>query len=489
MWKGEALLCTLNAYVHIVLYLFNHVTLPSTQKQLLNSTLLHPPPKTRTTKISFGVLKEAKHTTNRYSRVGVFNDQGFLKGSERIMLEEDDGGLRVAKVGGVGGGWLNITSPLNLEGNKLKGAKLEKGTVVSECIWSGGSIENTVLTNVTAFGLDLGDVELNSVKVEDLNLGKGNILIAGEDGKIDASNAVRVSLLESADEVSTSGVLGDDSSSKANSRVLEVRASVDFKGNAMRNLNIVSGKIGGGGSSSNGANGSSGSGDVLDISGNVKVSGIMNFGGSSGNSESDALDGGTNIDSGEIRGAKISGGTASDLNGLSVKGGVDFQREVYIGGELTVGGSVVGSGPYVDASDARLKENVKPLKSAESGYPDALQSIMNIEAVTYNRVGSEDLEIGFIAQQVQEFMPALVHDMNIDDGKNAKAAVNGDKEEEDSSKYKGVKYSRFVPLLLEGYKQISLDLKTMQKELDDVRGHNKILIDRIERLEGMLDYS
>ena len=49
---------------------------------------------------------------------------------------------------------------------------------------------------------------------------------------------------------------------------------------------------------------------------------------------------------------------------LTVDDFANFRNEVMIGGSLTVHGSVVGSGPYVDSSDERVKENVHNVSKA-----------------------------------------------------------------------------------------------------------------------------
>lgn len=49
---------------------------------------------------------------------------------------------------------------------------------------------------------------------------------------------------------------------------------------------------------------------------------------------------------------------------LRVDGSVQFHDDLFIKGSLSVEGSVIGSGPYVDSSDSRLKRNVKPITNA-----------------------------------------------------------------------------------------------------------------------------
>ena len=65
----------------------------------------------------------------------------------------------------------------------------------------------------------------------------------------------------------------------------------------------------------------------------------------------------------------ITGGSISDMDkiqtsSLNVKNEVDIGGNVFVGGSMDVHGSVVGSGPYMDSSDARFKKNVEIIRGA-----------------------------------------------------------------------------------------------------------------------------
>jgi len=381
---------------------------------------------------SFGVLNEAKHTTDRYVRVGVFNDQGFLKASDDIMFEgkEDGGGLRVGKITSVGGTTLAIGSRVDFQGNELSGVKLKESTVVKDCTWRGGSIENTVLVNVTAKGMDLGEIEVEGVKVEKLDGGlKGNLLLAGERGEIEGTKGLRVKAEEGASEALT----------------LEVFATVDGKGNEFTNLEITKAKLGGG------------KGDVS-VVGEVSVEGKVIFGAE-----------------GTLEGAKIIGGSAEGLEeikckgDLSVEGGANVGGEVFIEGSLTVSGSVLGSGPYVDASDERFKKDIEDI----GGAMEMLKGLRGVRYVLDNEgeaarsrkiEGDGRLEVGFIAQEVEEVLPEIV------------------RTEQDG--YKGIMYSRAVPVVVEAVKELENGLQKLRGENEALKGLVGGLMARIERLEG-----
>ncbi|WP_033113903.1 tail fiber domain-containing protein, partial [Aeromonas lacus] len=76
-----------------------------------------------------------------------------------------------------------------------------------------------------------------------------------------------------------------------------------------------------------------------------------------------------------------------------------------IGG--TVNGSVTVNGRFradtvTQSSDLRLKENISPLSSA-------LDKVLKLNGVNYNLIGRDETSCGFIAQEVQEVIPEVVH--------------------------------------------------------------------------------
>ena len=75
---------------------------------------------------------------------------------------------------------------------------------------------------------------------------------------------------------------------------------------------------------------------------------------------------------------------------MTIKGGASIDKDLYIGGTVT------------SLSDKRLKENIKPLSG------QYLQMIKNIEPMTYNMIGMDRREFGFIAQDFQENFPELL---------------------------------------------------------------------------------
>jgi len=63
--------------------------------------------------------------------------------------------------------------------------------------------------------------------------------------------------------------------------------------------------------------------------------------------------------------------------------------------------SLSSSGVWTNASDARYKENIRPVSYG-------LAEVMQLQPRAYNLIGSDKQEIGFVAQEVQPLIPELV---------------------------------------------------------------------------------
>jgi hypothetical protein len=112
-------------------------------------------------------------------------------------------------------------------------------------------------------------------------------------------------------------------------------------------------------------------------------------------------------------------------------------------------GNVVASGDITAYSDARLKENVKPIENA-------LEKVTKLQGVTYTRNDSEDksTKIGFIAQEVKEVVPELV-------------AVSPDELSGLEDRH-SLDYGKMVALLTEAVKEQQKQIEELKARLDGV---------------------
>jgi len=116
------------------------------------------------------------------------------------------------------------------------------------------------------------------------------------------------------------------------------------------------------------------------------------------------------------------------------------RAEIDSGGSLTMSGDVIA---YGSPSDKRLKENIKPIKSA-------LDKVNKLQGVTFNWKKSNSIldikeDIGFIAQDVQKVIPELV------------------RENEDgmlSMRHQGI-----APILLEAIKELKAEIEELKKQV------------------------
>jgi hypothetical protein len=106
-------------------------------------------------------------------------------------------------------------------------------------------------------------------------------------------------------------------------------------------------------------------------------------------------------------------------------------------GNMTIGGTLT------ENSDISLKENIKPLESQ-------LEIVSKLNPVSYNKIGQEEKEIGFIAQEVEEFLPELVFE---DDG------------------LKSLSYSRMNAVLVKAIQELKADNDSLKARIETLENN------------------
>jgi hypothetical protein len=129
---------------------------------------------------------------------------------------------------------------------------------------------------------------------------------------------------------------------------------------------------------------------------NVAIDGILNVGTTSTYLNTVTSNGG------------YSSTNAAQFNITSVNSSTQFEWVMRTGTEMqfyvsnaAVMAKLTASGVWTDASDARYKENIRPVSYG-------LAELMQLQPRAYNVIGSEREEIGFIAQEVEPLIPELV---------------------------------------------------------------------------------
>ena len=131
--------------------------------------------------------------------------------------------------------------------------------------------------------------------------------------------------------------------------------------------------------------------------------------------------------------------------------GLDTDNVFKIGGwsagqimmSLSGAGNMTLPGTLTINSDARLKENLTPLTGA-------LDKVKALTGYNYNRIGSEKLEMGVVAQEVQKVAPELVL--------------------EDKEGILSVSYQNMVALLIEAVKEQSVKIASLEEQVKELRG-------------------
>mmetsp|Transcript_18280 Transcript_18280/g.33979 ORF Transcript_18280/g.33979 Transcript_18280/m.33979 type:complete len:1162 (+) Transcript_18280:164-3649(+) len=377
---------------------------------------------------TLGVITMESKSNIDYVRAAGFDERGRIV-AQNDGRWSDEGTLTLKRLGGLKN-HLEFSGDISFsEGGTVKGMNMQAGTVVKNCTFTGGTVSNTMLQNVTADGLTLGATVVDALTVKSLDNLQGKLLMAGPGGEVVSTQSIKV-----ADTVT-----GDDG--RAIDGEMDVYVDVDGNGNAITGFSWTGGKIGGEGT---------------EFVGDIAVSGMLSLGGE-----------------GRLKGGTIEGAELEKVKSLQVDGDVQISGDSSIGGEvfvegsLTVSGSVLGSGPYVDASDARFKKSVERLGAG------VMEKVLKMNGVYYELDenseasklrgynGGGQREIGLIAQEVEQAgFAELV------------------KTEKDG--FKGVAYSRVAAVSIEGLKEMWGRLEEAEKERDELK-------ERLNKLEGIVD--
>jgi hypothetical protein len=109
-------------------------------------------------------------------------------------------------------------------------------------------------------------------------------------------------------------------------------------------------------------------------------------------------------------------------------------------------GNTTATGDVTAYSDARLKENIIPITNA-------LEKVVKINGVYYNRIDTEDksTKIGFIAQDVKEIVPEVVSiQADLLAGINDRHSID---------------YGKFTALLVEAIKELNAKIAYLESQL------------------------
>jgi len=130
--------------------------------------------------------------------------------------------------------------------------------------------------------------------------------------------------------------------------------------------------------------------------------------------------------------------TAPTVTGLSISKTNKLLTFRPSTGNLVVGGTVTAS------SDKKLKKNIKTIDNA-------LEKVISLRGVEYDRIDTGDHQIGVIAQEVEEVLPEVVYP----------------KGPAPDYETKSVAYGNIIGLLIEAIKEQNIRIEELERRLGD----------------------
>ena len=118
-------------------------------------------------------------------------------------------------------------------------------------------------------------------------------------------------------------------------------------------------------------------------------------------------------------------------------------------GNVTAAASFNGTA-FNNTSDYRLKENVIDLERG-------LDTVLQLKPKTYNFIGKDKQEIGFIAHEVQEFVPEIV--TGVKDALTPEGEIDSQK----------IDYAKLVPLLVNAIKEQQHYITSLQDQINTIK--------------------
>lgn len=141
---------------------------------------------------------------------------------------------------------------------------------------------------------------------------------------------------------------------------------------------------------------------------------------------------------------------------------LDVNSELRVTGQVVVTGDIRATGDVTANSDVRLKKNIETISPVS-------ESLRRLHAVSYDRKDMELHQIGFIAQNVQEYFPSLI------------------KVDRDAQQTLSVNYQSMTVPLLKGWQEHDELIVAQERELKSLKAEVEELRKAVAELKLMLN--
>jgi hypothetical protein len=147
-------------------------------------------------------------------------------------------------------------------------------------------------------------------------------------------------------------------------------------------------------------------------------------------------------------------------------------------------GNVTVTGIFTQPSDERLKGDIQPISSI-LGKISALKPV----SFYYNSIGKsflqlpEDIQYGFVAQDMEQVFPNLVTNQVIDINSTGRGSKNSEelknKHESNKQEFKGINYTGLISILTQGIREQQEQIKELIKKNGDLETRIRTLEDLV----------
>ena len=122
----------------------------------------------------------------------IIDSEGVVATTPHMRWNEESRELKVPAIGSFSK-QLEVRSDVDFKSNTLRNVKLDVGTELEQLVFKDGIIANTILWNVTASDLNLGDVTVEAISIKDFASSDsiGAFVTVSDDGTLDASSSLK----------------------------------------------------------------------------------------------------------------------------------------------------------------------------------------------------------------------------------------------------------------------------------------------------------